>query len=82
MAKEYQSQPENYQLFDLDSYIDFIVQVTENLNPSFMIERFAGEVPPRFLVSSAWQQLRYDQVLVKIEEKLAETNTFQGKRYH
>ncbi|MFZ4463338.1 MAG: TIGR01212 family radical SAM protein [Bacteroidales bacterium] len=82
MAKEYQSQPENYQLFDLDSYIEFIVQVTERLNPSFMIERFAGEVPPRFLVSSAWQQLRYDQVLVKIEKKLSETNTFQGKRFH
>lgn len=82
MAVEYLQKPSDFELFDLDSYIEFIVDLTERLNPKTMIERFAGEVPPRFLVTEAWGQLRYDQVLVKIENKLKEKNTFQGKFYH
>jgi radical SAM protein (TIGR01212 family) len=82
MAKEYMDDSSQFQLFDLDSYIDFIVEVTERLNPVFKIERFAGEVPPRFLESTAWNNVRYDNVLVLIENKMENLNTFQGKKYH
>lgn len=82
MAKEFLANPGQFQLFDLDSYIDFIVEVTERLNPTFKIERFAGEVPPRYLESTAWNNVRYDNVLVLIENKLENLNTFQGKKYH
>lgn len=82
MAKEYLDDSSQFQLFDLDSYIDFIVEVTERLNPVFKIERFAGEVPPRFLESTAWNNVRYDNVLVLIENKMENLNTFQGKKYH
>lgn len=81
MANEFKTEPASFQLFGMEEYIDFIVEVTERLNPAFMIERFAGEVPPRFLVSSAWSNVRYDNVLVQIENKLAFLNTFQGKKY-
>ena len=81
MAKEFLVNPNQFQLFDLDSYIDFIVEVTEHLNPGFKIERFAGEVPPRFLESTMWQYVRYDNVLALIENKLEILNTFQGKLY-
>jgi radical SAM protein (TIGR01212 family) len=82
MGKEFLADPGQFQLFDLDSYIDFIVEVTERLNPAFMIERFAGEVPPRYLESTAWNNVRYDNVLVLIENKLENMSTFQGKKYH
>ncbi len=81
MAKEYLENPEFFQLFDLDEYVDFICDVTESLNPNIVIERFAGEVPPRYLVSAPWGELRYDSVLQYIENNLEKRNTFQGKYF-
>lgn len=81
MAEEYLQHPEHFHLFDLDEYIDFVIDFTERLNPELVIERFAGEVPPRFLVSEPWMKLRYDEVLRRIEQRMEERDTWQGKRY-
>ena len=82
MAEEYQSHPEHFHLFDLDEYIDFVIDFAERLNPNIVIERFAGEVPPRFLVSEPWMKLRYDEVLSRIEKRMEERETWQGKKYN
>jgi radical SAM superfamily enzyme len=80
MAKEYREKPENFSLFSLDEYIDFIITFLERLTPDIVIERFAGEVPPRFLSGPGWGLIRNDQILNLIEKKLAEKNTWQGRR--
>lgn len=80
MEEDYKQHPADFHPFSMDSYIDFIVEVTEHLNPSFIIERFAGEVPPRFLYVNNWGLQRYDVVLQQIEKKLEERDTFQGIR--
>lgn len=81
MAKEYLEKPENFSLFEMQEYIDFIVKFLEQLNPKFVVERFAGEVPPRFLVSEGWGKIRYDQISTAIEKKLIELKTWQGKEF-
>ena len=81
MAEEYIQHPEHFHLFDLEEYIDFVIDFAELLNPNIVIERFAGEVPPRFLVSKPWMKLRYDEVLAKIEKRMEERDTWQGKKY-
>ena len=82
MAKEYQTHPEHFHLFNLEEYIDFVIDFAERLNPDIVIERFAGEVPPRFLVSEPWMKLRYDEVLSRIEKRMEKRETWQGKRYN
>jgi len=79
MAEEYLQHPEIFHLFDLEEYIDFVIDFAERLNPDIVIERFAGEVPPRFLVSEPWMKLRYDEVLSRIEKRMEERGTWQGK---
>lgn len=81
MADEYIANPSDFQLFTLEDYIEFVIDFIERLNPNIVIERFAGEVPPRFLVSKPWLNLRYDQVLSLIEKRLEERNTYQGKNF-
>ncbi len=81
MADEYLANPSDFQLFILEDYIEFVIDFIERLNPNIVIERFAGEVPPRFLVSKPWLNLRYDQVLSLIEKRLEERNTYQGKNF-
>ncbi|MFH1000008.1 MAG: TIGR01212 family radical SAM protein, partial [Bacteroidota bacterium] len=81
MQKEYLQYPERFNLFDLEEYIQFMVNFIEKLNPRFVIERFAGEVPPRFLVSQSWGNIRNDQILQKIEMELERRDSWQGKYY-
>ena len=80
MAEEYLEHPEHFHLFDLEEYIDFVIDFAELLNPDIVIERFAGEVPPRYLVSEPWMKLRYDEVLSRIEKRMEEWDSWQGKR--
>lgn len=79
MARQYLSNQEWFDLFGLDEYVDFIVSFIERLNPAFVIERFTGEVPPRYLLSQPWSNLRADQVAVMIEAELERRNTWQGR---
>lgn len=81
MAEEYLQHPEHFHLFDLEEYIDFVIDFAEQLNPDIVIERFAGEVPPRYLVSEPWMKLRYDAVLTRIENRMEEKDSWQGKRF-
>jgi len=81
MADEYLADPSEFHLFDLNDYIEFVIDFIERLNPNIVIERFAGEVPPRYLVSKPWLSLRYDQVLSLIERRLLDRNSYQGKKF-
>lgn len=81
MEKEYYETPADFHLFTIDTYVPFIVDITERLNPSFVIERFAGEVPPRFLRENTWGLTRYDVVLQRIEKEMALRDTWQGKGF-
>jgi len=81
MGRDYLKNKDKYKLFGLQEYVEFITDFTERLNPDIVIERFAGEVPPRFLVATGWDGLRYDQVLNKIEKELEKRNSRQGKKW-
>jgi len=81
MARQFIENADQFHLFELEEYVSFIVKFIERLNPAFVIERFTGEVPPRFLVSKPWGQLRSDQVTIMIEQELERQDTWQGKYF-
>jgi radical SAM protein (TIGR01212 family) len=61
MAMDYKRNPNDYKLFGFEEYVNFIVDFSEKLNPEFIIERFAGEVPPRYQAGPGWGLIRNDQ---------------------
>lgn len=79
MQQDFITLPADFHIFTTENYIDFIVKITERLNPAFTIERFAGEVPPRYLFVNHWGLTRYDVILQKIEKRMEECDTWQGK---
>lgn len=81
MEKQYQENPQMFNLFEMNDYLHFVVDFLERLNPKFVVERFTSEAPPRFLTVEGWGLLRTDQLLNKIEKILEERNTWQGKIY-
>jgi radical SAM protein (TIGR01212 family) len=82
MAVDFKKHPNDYDLFSFEEYIDFITNYTERLNPGFIIERFAGEVPPRFLAGPGWGLIRNDQINLTIEKRLVQRDSWQGKLYN
>ncbi|MEE4257019.1 MAG: TIGR01212 family radical SAM protein [Bacteroidales bacterium] len=81
MEKEYKTRPEDFKLFELDEYISFIVDFIERLNPDFIVERFAGEVPPRFKVDPGWGLVRNEKIVEMVEAELERRDTYQGKHF-
>jgi len=78
---EFATNPERFHLFSIDNYIPFIVDFVEYLSPTLVIERFAGEVPPRYLAVNTWGTTRYDVILNKIEKEFEKRDSFQGKKF-
>jgi radical SAM protein (TIGR01212 family) len=81
MAKQFQQQPELFQFFSLNEYIEFIIDFLELLSPKIIIERFTGEVPPRYHAGPDWGLIRNDKVNKMVDERLEKRNTWQGKKF-
>lgn len=82
MEAEAKAYPERFLDWDLDEYLDLIVDILERLRPDLYIERVAGEVPPRFVEKTRWGMIRNFQILHLLDERLERRNTFQGARFH
>jgi radical SAM protein (TIGR01212 family) len=81
MAEEYENFPKDFHEFTVPEYIDFVCDFVERLRPDIIIERIAGEVPPRYLAIPAWCALRNDQLLAMFEKRLEERKTYQGRLF-
>ncbi len=81
MEKEYRINPGEFKLFTWEEYLDFFISFLERLNPDFIVERFTGEAPPRFLTGEGWGKKRTDQIVNLIEKRLQELDTWQGRLY-
>lgn len=81
MECEFAAHPERFKTFRLDEYIDFFVDYLELLRPDLVIERFAGEVPPRFVNTTPWGLVRNVELIRMLEKRLEERKTFQGRLY-
>lgn len=81
IEREWAEHPDEFETFTLDGYIDFFVDMLERLRPDLYIERFAGEVPPRFVDGTPWGLVRNVELLRMLEQRLETRGTFQGARY-
>ena len=79
MEQEYALCPQDFERFSLDEYLDFFVDMLENLRPSLSIERFVGEVPPRFVNETPWGLIRNVELLRLLDQRLEARQTWQGR---
>ncbi len=79
MEKEYAECPEDFERFSLDEYLDFFTDMLERLRPDLFIERFVGEVPPRFVNETPWGLIRNVELLRLLEKRLEERDAWQGR---
>jgi len=81
MAVQYNRNPENFNLFTSENYIDFITEFISYLSPNIIIERFVSEAPKDLLIAPKWGNLKNFEIVAKIDKKLIEKNSWQGINY-
>ena len=79
MEQEYAECPQDFERFSLDEYLDFFTDILERLNPNIHIERFVGEVPPRFVNETPWGLIRNVELIRLLDKRLEERQTWQGR---
>lgn len=71
--------------FSLEEYISLVCDIVERLRPDIAIERFAGEVPPRYqaMPERAWRRsdgrlIRNEEIGAMVEAELTRRDSRQG----
>lgn len=81
MEQEFKNNPGDFVQFSLPEYIDFFIDFLELLREDVYIERFAGEVPPRFVSETPWGSVRNTELLKMLDERLLQRDTYQSRLF-
>ncbi|MDH3381801.1 MAG: TIGR01212 family radical SAM protein [Flavobacteriaceae bacterium] len=81
MAFQYKNKPEMFNLFSLEDYLEFITDFVGLLRPDIVIERFSSQSPTDLLIAPYWGGLKNFELVAKVEKRLEEKNSWQGKFY-
>ena len=82
MAAQYKKNPENFNLFTSQDYINFIANFIAHLRPTIILERFINQAPPELLIAPKWHGIKNFEMVEKINKKMEEKNVWQGKFYN
>ena len=80
MVRQFNENPEWFNLMTAEEYIELIVEFLEKLNPKIAIERFVSQSPGRLLIAPDWG-LKNFEFVHKIEKRLEELDTWQGRKH-
>ena len=80
MAKQFVENPEWFNLFSASEYVDLVVDFLERFNPDIAIERFVSQSPQKLLIAPEWG-LKNFEFTAKIEKRLVERDTWQGRLF-
>ncbi len=78
--KLYEKNPEQFNIFTAEEYVDLVVDYLELLNPDIIVERFISQAPPELLIAPRWG-LKNFEFVAKVEKRLKERNTWQGRLF-
>lgn len=80
MADEYQKSPSDFHLYQVEEYINLVIDYIELLNPKFILERFISQSPEELLIAPKWG-LKNHVFIEKVKKMMLNRNTYQGKLY-
>lgn len=78
LAAQYDACPERFRFRTVDEYLDLFVEILRRLRPDLVIERFAGEAPPRYHHIEGWGLIRNETLMAMLDAKLERCGAYQG----
>lgn len=80
MAHEYAEHPQEFHLYEVDEYIDLVIDFIERLRPDIVVERFVSQSPKELLIAPDWGLKNYEFV-ERVKKRMQERRAYQGKLY-
>ncbi|HIZ25916.1 MAG TPA: TIGR01212 family radical SAM protein [Candidatus Barnesiella merdipullorum] len=77
MAREYETRPQDFHLYDVDEYIDLAIDFAERLSPRIAIERFVSQSPAELLIAPNWG-LKNHEFTARLLRRMRERDAWQG----
>ena len=78
LAREWDEHPERFRFWTIEEYLDLFVEILRRLRPDIVVERFAGEAPPRYHHTEGWGLVRNEQLLAMLDKRLEQRGVHQG----
>jgi hypothetical protein len=78
MARQYEDQPDNFDLFSLEEYIQFAADFISRIREDIVIERVTSTCPPHLLVAPKWGGFLNADVMSSIKNNLRDRKLSQG----
>ena len=78
LAREWDEHPERFRFWTIEEYLDLFVEILRRLRPDIVVERFAGEAPPRYHHTEGWGLVRNEQLLAMLDKRLELRGVHQG----
>ena len=82
LAREWDEHPERFRFWTIEEYLDLFVEILRRLRPDIVVERFAGEAPPRYHHTEGWGLVRNEQLLAMLDKRLEERGVHQGENFN
>ena len=79
LAAEYDARPELFRTWSIGEYIDLFAELLRRLRPDLVVERFAGEAPPRYHHTEGWGLVRNETLWAMLDRRLDELDARQGE---
>ena len=70
MAKQFAENPNNFNLFDIETYVKEVINFLKHLRPDIILERFSSESPKDMLIAPRWGGLKNFEITDKIRNKM------------
>ena len=80
MAREFEESPDDFHLFEVDEYIDLVIDYVQHLRPDLVLERFISQSPKDLLLAPDWGLKNY-QFMDRVRNRMKEKEAWQGKYY-
>lgn len=80
MAHEFEEHPEEFHLYEVDEYIDLVIDYVERLRPEIVLERFVSQSPKELLIAPDWGLKNYE-FTERVKKRMRERGAYQGKLY-
>ena len=78
MAREYEEHPEWFHLYEVDEYIELVIDYVERIPSSVVFERFISQSPRSLLIAPDWGVKNY-QFVERLRRRMSERDTWQGR---
>ncbi len=80
MAREYELSPADFHLFEVEEYIDLLVDYIQHLRPDLVLERFISQSPKKWLIAPDWG-LKNHEFTHLVQKRMLQLGAYQGKKY-